>query len=59
MKRKLVNKFSKNTIQRIWFYVVFIYGVVASVWLMQRVERYQQDEWYIRVMFVAHFPPTF
>ena len=52
MKQMLVNKFSENTFHRVCFYVVIIYGIVASIWLMAQIEKYQQKEWYTQVMIV-------
>ena len=52
MKQLLVNKFSENTFHRVYFYVVSIYGIVASILLMAEIEKYQQAEWYTQVMVV-------
>lgn len=53
MKEMLKNKFSEHPFERFMFYLAFVYGIVIVIWLMNRIDEYQQAELYIQLLIVA------
>lgn len=45
MKQKIVDKLKENTAERVFFYMLFVYGVLCAISVMVYAGQYREEWW--------------
>lgn len=45
MKQRILDKFSENTAERVFFFMLFVYGVLCAISVMVYASQYREEWW--------------